>query len=557
MTGQVIGGGGINPVSMTKNIAIKAVAPVIRDLTAATASGIGAGVGKEVASNIDTGNDSANAAIDAGLTMLGGVTPGVVGASRGTAGDRSAAALKGVTQAQIARAKSLQQKAADAGTPLTAYEAIQAVTGQNPKMQTQQRLAEQSDAGQTTLVPMMQQRPTNNASMAERRFEAVSPMAVAPDALAGRLRAAATEAIDSARQHGNDLAQPYYAASSNNPANKVPSQTWNMLASDDGVVAALRAVKADPYSGLQSATEGSLQWLDMAKRKLDGQIEAAKRDGNAYLVQQLGSARAKIVSAADTSFPAYAKARSIVEQNNKDIVGPMRDGQLGKLSQSDDFRQQAGTLLPNAPMDVNPTVVHRTMTAIGAQDPEIGSQFLGQYLRGNFNEANQKTVGGDNVFGGAKFSANVAGNPIQEANLIQALRSSGGDAAAIQDALAIFRAQGMKPPVNSATSSNLNEGSLLNGRKLADALRAVPGAVDSWRNGWATKQLAGALANPTGIETIEELARVNGTYNPVTQQVLANALRAYGVAQPKTEPSNESLIKALREQPDFVGLSNK
>ena len=552
MTGQVIGGGGINPRALTRNIAAKSAAPIIRDVTASTASGIGAGVGREVAGSIDTGNEAANALIDAGLTFAGGAVPGGFAASRGTAGDRSAAALNGVTKEQMALAKALQNKANEAGAPITAYEAVQAITGQNPKMQTQQRLAEQSDAGQTTLVPRMQQRPENNAALMDRTIDQVALLSPQPDTLAGRLRTAAADSISNARQLGNVLAKPYYDSAK---AKLLSPAQASATTFDPAIKMAIDKVTKDPLNNAYGKPLASVEVLDAAKKYLDDISSNAGIQGKNSLQANASAAASNIRAIADAAAPEYATARAVFGQNMQDVVNPMEQGQIGKLSRSDEFRSQAATLLPDAPMDVNPNVIDKTLTTIRAQDPEIGAQFIGQHLRGVFNEANQKTVGGDNVFGGAKFAAKVAGNPEQEANLIQALRSSGADPRGIHDALEIFRAQGMKPPVNSATSANINEGSLLNGRKLADALRLIPGAVDGWRNGWATKQLAEALASPNGIAAIEELARINGTHNPLRQQMLANLLMANGAVQPK--PDQGSLIQALREAPGFVGVNRE
>lgn len=530
-TGQAFGGGGLNPVAIGRNAVRGNILPIARDVAATTASGTGAGVGNEIGQNIHTGNESLDRTIQAGLTFAGGATPSSVLAARGTAGDRAAAALKGVSKEQLAMADALAKKAAEMGTPVTAYEAIQRVTGLNPKMQTQQRVTEQSDAGTNTLTPIMQERPSANARVFDKQANTVAQPEQFPDVLAGQLQTAAKDSITAARKAGNAQAQPLYAATSNNPANKIPSSEWNTLASDEGVAAALKAVKADPYAGLQGATEGSLQWMDQAKKHLDGQIEIAQRQGDTFAAKQMGAARDKIVTAADASFPDYAKARSVVADNRQNVVTPMEQSQVGKLSRSDDFRQQAATLLPENPADVNANVVTRTAQTIGQQDPDIVRRVLAQHLRGTFNEANQSNAGGQNVFGGSKFAAKIAGNPQQEENLVAALKASGASHQQMADVLDVFRAQGMKPAVNSATASNLNESSLMGGNKLADILmrpmRAIPGGVDSWRNGWASKGLAEALAaKGDTVKRIEEMARANGSYSPTKQQLMINLLLA-------------------------------
>jgi len=529
-TTQAVTGGGVNPAAVVRNASRGAVLPVVRDVGAAAVSGAGAGVGNEFASKVNTGNESLDTLARIGGTFAGGVVPGGVIALRGTAGDRTAAAIKGVTSEQLKQADMRAKLAAALDNPITGFEAIQSVTGANPKMQTIQRITEQSDAAAKTLTPMMQNRPKANSIMFNKAVDQLAAPEVYPDTLAGTLKNAAEKSIAATRKTGNVEAEPYYANSSNNPANRVPSNTWNALASDEGVLAALKAVKNDPYAGLQGATEGSLQWLDQAKKHLDSQIEVARRNGDNFAASQMSAARDKIVAAADAAFPDYAKARATVAKNMQENVVPMEQSQVGKLSRSDDFEAQARTFLPRKPKDVNEAVVERTVDTINEQDPSIIRRFLAQDLRGDFNEANQ----GTNPMGGAQFGKLVADNPQQRANLIAALRKSGAPVEPFENALDIFHAQNYKPPVNSATVANANEQNLMSGRRIADVLMGrIRPMVDNWRNGWATSGMAEALAaGPDTVTRIEELARANGVHDPMKQQILINLLLSNQAANP-------------------------
>ena len=530
MTGQTLGGGGLNPAAIGRAAVRGTALPIVRDLAAATGTGVGAGVGSELARNVDTGNESLDTAIKAGATLIGGGVGGLPLAARGTAGDRAAAATAGLTPAQIAAAIKLQNQAKQAGVPLTGYESIQGITGLNPKMQTQQRVVEQSDAAGKALTPMMQARPGGNQALFDRTVEGISPSNPLPDTLAGTLQLAAKKSIDAARAEGNVKASPFYAKSSNDPTVTIPSGDWNAIASDPAVAWALEQTKKNPLLGVQGAQPGSVQWLDAAKKFLDSKGQALAQSGDRFPAGQASAAAQRITATIDPLVPAYAKARSIIADNMRNNVEPMEASQVGKLSRSDEFAAQGNTLLPQKPLDVTPQVIDRTAKTINAQDPNIMRQFVAQFLRGNFNESNQANIGGANVFGGSKFAAQVAGNSAQEANLMQALKSAGANPEQTQVALQIFRAQGMKPTVNSATTANATEGGLLNGGKLADFAtrpwRAIPGLLDNWRNGWAGQGLSGALSDENSIERIMELSRTNGRYNPTQQQVMRGLLNA-------------------------------
>jgi hypothetical protein len=527
MAGQALGGGGVNPAAVARSASRGAILPIARDVTAALASGTGAGLGAEAARNVDTGSEAGNAALQVTGSLLGGGVPGAVVASRGTAGDRTAAALKGVPPEQLALAEALQNKARAAGSPLTGYEAIQAQTGLNPKMQTQQRIAEQSDAAAGNLTPMMQARPERNTQLAGAAFDQVAPQASRPDALAGRLMDTAKQAVTNARQAGNAQAAPYYASTTGNPNARIPPNDWATLTNDPLVLQALEKVKADPVYGVTNAADGSVAWLDAAKKWMNDQSGAAQRKGENNAARMYTGGTHELTNTVDTHFPDYAKARSVVARNMQDVVTPMDQGQVGKLSRSDDFKAQAEALLPEKPLDVNPEVIRETVKTLSSVDPNITPEMVGQYLRSTFNESNGGGIA-NNPMGGYQFAKKVADNPTQRENLVEALRASGKKPEAITDALDIFQAQGMKPPVNSATAANLAEGNMLGAMRPLDMLTrplsAAGRATDAWRNGWSAKAMSEALASPDSVKRLQELARGNGTYSPVQQQLLVNLL---------------------------------
>lgn len=560
--GQVTGAGGVNPKSLTNSVTpiMKGIATpwakgavtalynnagsISRQVATPVISGVGSGVGSELTRGVDTGSPLLDSIIKTGAAVGGGFI-GAPLAARGTAGDRAAAAMNGVTDDQIAQANTLLQKSADAGSPITGYEAIQAVTGANPKMQVQQRLAEQSDAAAKKLTTMMQSRPANNAALMDRVTANIPTSSAPPDTLAGTLQVAANDSITAARQAGNANAAPYYATTSNDPSVKIPPADWNNLVSNPGVAHALNFVKNDPYSGLANATEGSVQWLDSAKRYLDSQSEAASSAMNPdrFRAGNMSSAASDITNTVDPVLPDYAKARGIVAKNMNDVVVPMENGQIGKLAGSNDFKQQSESLLPNAPADVNPTVLQNTAQTINAQNPDILSQFLAQDLKRKFAEATQQNIGGENTMGGAKFAANVSGNPMQRENLMSMLAGSGADPAEFGDALDIYKAQGYKPAANSATSANLTEGS--QSRSLFTPVVTAKNIWDGWVNGAATTDLSNALAaKENSINQLRDLARTSTTVTPMQSAVLSTLLTAPNVAIPP-EDQNRVIVTGL------------
>jgi hypothetical protein len=536
--GQMIGGGGINPAQMGKQVASRAWMPLARDAVTAVAGGMGAGLGIEGASKIDTGNQSVNAALQAAGGIAGGMAGGMVPASMSTAGERVSKALKGFKPDYIAQAQALQTLAAQKGSPITAYEAYQGQRGAVvPEMQTQQRIAEQSpnSQGTGTLGEMLQNRPGANNTMMWKAATQIAPVQADPSALAGRLKAAAGSAINTQREAGNTAARSLYKQAEQT---QIPGHIWDGMMQDPGTAQAINAARKDPLLGAFGAEDGSVKLVDAAKRLLDaqaGQINNPMAGSLAHTQARGAAASSKLLKGiVDSVVPEYGQARAIVAKNMQDHVVPMQQGQVGKLAEGNSFGQQANSLLPEKPLDITPATISNTVAKITAEDPAIVKQFIGQHIRNIFNESNQTSVGVSNIKGGANFAHKIEGNPAQGANLAQALKDSGANAQGLNDAIQIFKAQGYKPSVSAAENAGNVDGSLGRATNIGDILHlwsVIPRGIDTWKQSHATKTLAPLLADPQGVTKLSEMARTSGTYNPMRQLQMAASLRASQAAQ--------------------------
>ena len=529
---QVVGGGGINPKAIVSAVAARKAIPVIRDMATPVIGGVAGGsalVGLQDNLDQDKWYNRAATAILPAATQL---TASYPTSSMNTAGERASQTTKNVTPAQWQAANALAQKAAALKAPLSAPEAIQAVTGNNPGLQSLQRVTEQSKSGVNNIAPAMSQRPSQNAALFGNVADRIFPNERSPDTIAGTLQKAATNAIDETRKQGNAAAAPFYARSSNDPNVMVPPHDWNTLASAPDVAWALDQTNNKPLGGVHNAQPGSLQWLDAAKKFLDSKGQGLQQQGERFPAGNAADASSLITNTVDPVVPDYAKARAIIAANMRNNVEPMQASQVGKLSESNNFVNQAASLLPEKPMDVTPGVINKTAGIIGAQDPTILPRFTAQHLRGTFNEANQDLQNGANQFGGAKFATRVSGNEMQAANLEQLLRSSGVNPAPLLDALEIFKAQGNRPAVGSATTFNNGETGLLSGHggamSMAGKPLQLPGLLaENFSYATSTKALSDALT-PSGmtVEKFQALARANGAYSPAQQAAFAAALKA-------------------------------
>jgi hypothetical protein len=530
--GQVMGGGGLNPRSILRSAGEGKILPLARDIVTPAIGGTAGGLAAEGTRNLDpdTWYGRAASAILPAAAQMGAST---VTARPNTAGERAAQTTKSITPDQWAAAEALAKKAAALGSPVSAPEALQAVSGTNPGLSTLQRVTEQSTHGVNSLAPVYAKRPEANKALFGQVADGIHANEVDPGALSGLMQNAATGAIDSARGAGNAAAAPFYAKSSNDPNAKIPAADWYALVGGNPAIEwALKQTKKDPLLGVGSAQPGSLQWLDTAKKFLDSHANSQSQAGNNFPAAQASKAATAITGTVDPLVPDYAKARSIIASNMRDVVDPMKQGQIGKLADTSDFVAQSNALLPSKPFDVTPAVVDKTVKTLGAQDSTIVPHFTAQYLRGHFNEANQDLQNGPNQFGGAKFAAQVAGNDMQRQNLTQLLSSSGTNPRGLLDALDVWRAQGTRPAPGSMTAFNDGEHGLLSGQgglaSMVGKPLQLPGLLmDKLNYGMATKDLAKTIL-PDGmtVERFKELARANGAYSPMEQAKFAALLTA-------------------------------
>jgi|GEM_PF-5563713 len=649
-TTQAFTGGGLRPSAVLKNAQRGLIKPIVRDVASTGMSGLGAGIGYNALHDVNTGNQSLDNLIKIGGTFGGGALLGGLPATRGTAGDRVAAAANGVTPQQWQQAGALAKMAAEKGSPITGYEAIQKVTGQNPKMQTQQRLAEQSDrAGRPGgLTSIMQARPDANRTLVGNAINTIAPAEAYPDTLAGLFQKAARDAIDQARKERTEAVRPNYQSARSSDAEamnladqvsatkniwddrinsrnlasqisgklgadanqqeqisknfypvpgqpKFPQRYTHQLERSKEYQQASDEAKDISRTRLDEAIDAERQFYDaqdaLAEKNLpevqgkvsgflsdldkqirlanpnttEGKILKSFRDELApngemiFYPSQLESVYKANRDKLDLPFqptpfdktqagvlgphvknldslikdvsPDIAAGREKYKQITQDVIEPLEASQVGKLAQSNDFKQQSETFLPKDPADVTPSVVSRTATTLGAQNPDIVKRFLAQDLRRKYEAASRDKLSGELPTAGSRFANEVAGNDIQEANLMEAIRAAGGDVAPFGGALDIFRAQGMKPPIGSPTMANASEGQQFGGwlEMFKRPTKAIPTVLDKWQNGLAINDLHDALAaGPDTVSRLEELARLNGVYDPIKQQMFINSMLSSG-----------------------------
>ena len=474
------------------------------------------GFGSGVAGAATGGNPMAKL----GGGLLFGLVPGLAASARQSTGAVISDALRGVDDQTMSAAQKLMDDAARMGAPITGAEAIAQVTGGQNPLTAVQRVVEQSRGGGPAMQSFMAQRPQQNRQAMEGILGRIAPEVADPTTIALRVQQAATQTINQARQAGNAAAAPLYSSAT---SQRIPANTWNSVTADPAIASALQTVKRNPMLGLQNEAEGSVKWLDAAKKYLDELASPSPLGASA--LERTGAANATRASASlrgavDSVVPDYAKARGIVEQNMRNVVEPLQRQPIGQLAESATFPQQRQVLFPQKPETLTPKLVTQTVRELIERDPQSARDMTRHFLQTQFDEITQNLVGGQNQFGGAKFAAQVAGNTKQAANLraaVEALPEGGEVWKGFRRFLDIMEAQGKRQPMGSATEFNkqiteqLSRGGMVGEAASAAASpsKLMSAAGDWWQQvkyGQNTKALAEILTDPLSIEKMKILA---------------------------------------------------
>lgn len=427
------------------------------------------------------------------------------------------AAIKDITPQHLKQAQQLMDDAAAKGVKLTGAEAIAQVTGKNT-LQDIQRVVESSKQGGPTVQQMMNQRPAQTRQAFETAADTITPPPAKPSATPVRLQQAGEQAITKARQAGNAAASADYATAR---TQSIGPQEWNALTQNPAIQKALKEVKGNPIWGVTNEKDGSIALLDAAKRWMDDMLRDAK-PAEAKIWQ---AANTELKTAADAASPAYAQARATVAANNKNVVAPMKSSPVGDiaatkgLSAENAMKAQSDVLMPSAPRALDPLTIRESVRTMNAQDPTAARDFVRQNLQAIFDESSQNLSSGANQWGGAKFAAQVAGNPRQRDNL-QALVESVGNRQTwngFNRLLEVLEATGKRHAPGSQTAANLRtEGAL-----SAGGAGSIPAAVaspnramsaigewyDNFRFGKNTAEMAKILTDPKSVELMTALAK--------------------------------------------------
>lgn len=458
--------------------------------------------------------------------IVGGIGAGMITSPKPTT-RLLAEYSSGASDDQLRMAQALREDAARRGITLTQAEAVQQVTNGATNLGTMQRVLEGTRPGAERIGPVMAQRPEQTRNAVMGFADNVAPATDQPSVLATQAQQGAEEVLNQTRQQINAMAEPFYKRL---PGQSLPDDAYQQLASNPSYVKALEDLKANPElapllradpNDVRSVfdqfvppnPDNDLNVVNRVVQQLDQMKEAAtpsavNPQGNHTLAAQRGAVRQLADAMAGKVSPDWRAARDTVAEGRRTILEPLQSGPLGAIASADDLSRQTRALFPNAPAEGAPNETAQALRLLMERQNTPAPGLVRQHVVNTFNEAGQDLQTGQNQWGGAKWAAQIAGNPEQERTLLAGVDAIGSDRAEMKGLIEALRATGKRQAPGSMTAYNTEElrnlgrpgtaGQILStGLNPPGAFRRMGEAFKDWQLSRNADELAQAiLASP-------------------------------------------------------------
>lgn len=314
-------------------------------------------------------------------------------------------------------------------------------------------------------------------------------------------------------------------------ADMVDTTTLGQIKKADPVIRqAIQRVRSDKLyqRDLAGAPENSIRTLDLAKRNIDEQIEAAEREGARDRVRILTTAKNDLLTYLDTWSPAYKAARAEYGKQSRALVEPLENGTIGVLAKIEGPKMAQAVAGVMDDLLANPHAVSTVrLIMLNNQGSKAWNDMLRLSLQRAFNKASKETQSGEAVNAAGKFRQAVIGTPTQKAAMEKAVGASGVQAFDdIMEAVQLIAKDLRNRPASDTHS--FQELAKQQAEKATPLLRSFAGGAARALNPmmWAEAlesmgrnrllqdnavQLARALTDPAKIQKLGELRKLKPT----------------------------------------------
>jgi hypothetical protein len=453
---------------------------------------------------------------------------------------------EGVTPQMVNQAEALMQDAAQQGIRLAWPEALSQVAGR-PVLTNAMRHLEASPQTEGRMAEFFAGRPQQVDQAARGQFDQIAPPNNAPSTIGPAVGREAEGHVNDVRGAINAASEPYYTAAS---TVRIPPAEMARARAVPGYDQAVRAIQRDPQlaryvQGLPEDSVGHLgevkKWLDQAAEQATSPVSMRGRNmqRSAGFTQDAATAREVAVRAS----PDYDTALAIQAGGREQILQPILDGPIGKLASKDTTTRKAiEVLFPADPLANSQDEIGRAVQTLANRSPRVASDLVRAHVEEAFNRSAKDLQTGPNQAGGAKFRAQLVGNPQQAANLeaaVTALPNGQQRWDGFNRFLEVLEATGTRQNVGSRTAYNaeINKAQAMGGvtRDVAKvglnpmkALQPIVDRYDQWKLGRNLNQLARILTDPAAAGQLRAIARMPQGSNAATSMALK--LITYGEA---------------------------
>jgi len=443
--------------------------------------------------------------------------------------------LEGIDPAQQQAIQQLMQDAHGRGIQLTLAEAADQVTGGQSAGRLQ-RFVESTPEGANRFGPVMAQRPGQIGAAVNQSLDDVFPPAPPPGLTAMRGQQAAEGTLATARQRVNESAGPLYGQL---PGQQVHPFDLSVLQRDPSYVAARDFIRTDPVYAARygNIPEGDMELHNAIVKRMrseaEGEMPTELRPGDRERAGLMTGSAVDARGVGDAASPEYTLARQTVETGHRAFVDPLVAGPLGRMAGdkvNPQLGQQTGALFPADPFPGADAETVQALQLMALRDPNIGADLTRAHLGQTFAGASQDLQPGLNAWGGAKWRAQIAGNPIQRQTLEGALAETGGED--INSLLEVLAATGKRQHPGSMTAFNQADQEAMRGTNALSGMLSRP---NPWQ--WLGEKVEGANAsrNATALsdallsspdDAINVMNRAQGVAqdNPLLRAMLASYL---------------------------------
>jgi hypothetical protein len=337
-----------------------------------------------------------------------------------------------------------------------------------------------------------------------RFADSISPAAADPYVLGQQSQEAAGNTLNGVRQQINANARPFYDALSHEHM-PTAAPAYQALLQDPAYQQGLAAVRGNEVLNgpIAHLPDHNLAVVDAVVKQLDTMAENARPNptastGSAQLAAAFDAARSRADELASAASEPWRLSRAMVASGREAFLEPLQGGPMGAISKTATTGSQTGALFPSAPLEGAAAQTGQTLQML---PPQVGAPLVRQHIMNSFNEAAQQNIPGENQYGGAKWAANVAGNPEQERVLQTGVEAVGGDRDNLDRLVQIMRATGTRERPGSPTAPNIRAFEELGkAGAVGETVKAVASGPATFRKigdllqGWQTERNADRLA---------------------------------------------------------------